>query len=87
MKGMSAHQANRSSVRKPAAKPRAETLYTIDGNSYTFVQVLAAVHKINSSISDTKLKSRLENGHRDMAILTKDKLPHFRPKGLRGRYA
>lgn len=84
---MSAHQVNRSNVRKQVAKPRAETLYTINDSSYTFVQVLEAVQKINGSVSSTKLKSRLENGHRDMAILCKDKLPHFRPKGLRGRYA
>lgn len=86
MSGMSAANAKKV-VKKPTKRVFADVVYTIAGKQYTFAEVMALVRKHDTTavVTEKRVKARLDRGHRTIAVLAADKLPNFRPTGLRGR--
>lgn len=86
MKGLSAHEAKRAAKSESRPSGRIEFKYTVDGQQYTFSELMAAVQAKNPSISESKIRARLSRNHRTMAALTIDNLPHHRPMSMRGKF-
>lgn len=85
MKELSAHAAKRERPKAKAPEPKIQFKYTVDGQLYTFSELLAAVQAVNPGIGESKLRARLARSHRTMAMLTPTTLPAYKPKlGLKG---
>lgn len=85
MKELSAYEAKKSNDRAPRKTAKVEFRYTVDGELYTFSELSAKIRSINPSITDSKIRGRLDRGHRTLDKLTVSQQAHHRPHDLRGR--
>lgn len=87
MSGMSAANAKKTAKVGRPRQQVVDTVYTINGKKCTLSQVMDLVYKTDptSVVTRKKVRARLDMGHRDLKALAADKLPHYRPLGMKGK--
>lgn len=85
MSGMSAANAKKTAKVDRPRPQVVDTVYTINGKKCTLSQVMDLVYKTDptSVVTRKKVRARLDMGHRDLKALAADKLPHYRPLGMK----